>query len=454
MSTFAIAAEWRSALNEAPEVGQTSAMLRISLDNETITRNEDVWSKTTNDKVRLSAYPLALWLASSWWRLRWELFPSHVGKRLPDTSWRMAHEVTSAGYGYIWPRLLIVSIGDCMFLEAAPSSRDAHASVQYLCGAKCSISFKEFDRVVDRFIGEVIERLNALDIKNTELHGLWKEVLEERNSTELSSYRRLEAMLGFEPDEGPLEILKQLQTLMGAVGREAVEELAQACVSPNPAPILSDIVSFADSQGPKGRIDLQRRKMARRYDYTVPVWKYARDMANEVREELGLDGNPVGDERLCDLFALRPDEVLEHQPNGRHKVGIAVREGANNELKLLLRKSRRDARRFELARFLGDYLMENTRERWLPETDAKTARQKLQRAFAGEFLCPIEGLREFLRDDYSDDRMDEAAEHFGVSTLAVQTQLVNNGLLEPAVLDIGYYFQSDYFDKQGAEAIL
>jgi len=28
--------------------------------------------RTTSIKVRLSAYPLALWFASSWCRLRWE----------------------------------------------------------------------------------------------------------------------------------------------------------------------------------------------------------------------------------------------------------------------------------------------------------------------------------------------------------------------------------------------
>jgi Zn-dependent peptidase ImmA (M78 family) len=69
------------------------------------------------------------------------------------------------------------------------------------------------------------------------------------------------------------------------------------------------------------------------------------------------------------------------------------------------------------------------KEKWLPVTDIATARQKMQRAFAAEFLCPIDTLLEHLGGDYSQDRMEEVAAHFEVSGLAVHTHLVNNGIL-------------------------
>ncbi|HZO53713.1 MAG TPA: hypothetical protein VFB63_13440, partial [Bryobacteraceae bacterium] len=68
-------------------------------------------------------------------------------------------------------------------------------------------------------------------------------------------------------------------------------------------------------------------------------------------------------------------------------------------------------------------------ETWLPATDSKSSRQKIQRSFAAEFLCPIETLTDFLDGDYSPELVEEAAERFGVSELAVETQLVNHGLL-------------------------
>lgn len=66
---FAISCQWESVLHDAPEVCETSGLLTIMLGNTVVTRNEDVWSRTVRDEVRLSAYPLALWCAASWRRL-------------------------------------------------------------------------------------------------------------------------------------------------------------------------------------------------------------------------------------------------------------------------------------------------------------------------------------------------------------------------------------------------
>jgi Zn-dependent peptidase ImmA (M78 family) len=66
-------------------------------------------------------------------------------------------------------------------------------------------------------------------------------------------------------------------------------------------------------------------------------------------------------------------------------------------------------------------------ERWLPVTDTGTARQKTQRAFAIEFLCPISALDEYLQYDSSVEAVEEAGEYFGVSELAVRSHLANHG---------------------------
>lgn len=65
----------------------------------------------------------------------------------------------------------------------------------------------------------------------------------------------------------------------------------------------------------------------------------------------------------------------------------------------------------------------------MPVTRAKTARQKLQRAFAAELLCPSQALQDMLPQDPEDDDVEGAARHFEVSPLLVRTSLVNKGLL-------------------------
>ncbi|HCL4400875.1 TPA: hypothetical protein N2D31_006276, partial [Pseudomonas aeruginosa] len=69
-------------------------------------------------------------------------------------------------------------------------------------------------------------------------------------------------------------------------------------------------------------------------------------------------------------------------------------------------------------------------DEWLVSTDIATAKQKRQRAFAAEFLCPINSLADYLNGDYSESSLEDAAEHFNVSDKIVESLLANNGYLD------------------------
>ncbi len=58
-----------------------------------------------------------------------------------------------------------------------------------------------------------------------------------------------------------------------------------------------------------------------------------------------------------------------------------------------------------------------------------TSRQKYQRAFAAEFLCPLSSLQAYLENDYSESAIEDAAEYFKVSSQTVESILENNGLI-------------------------
>jgi hypothetical protein len=86
-------------------------------------------------------------------------------------------------------------------------------------------------------------------------------------------------------------------------------------------------------------------------------------------------------------------------------------------------------RRFEAARFIADRLLAPEADTWLPQTDASTARQQVQRSFAAEFLMPIADLQNFLKDNLTNDSFEDAGEYFGVSPLAVKSHLVNHSII-------------------------
>lgn len=108
--------------------------------------------------------------------------------------------------------------------------------------------------------------------------------------------------------------------------------------------------------------------------------------AAAARKSLGLNGKPVDDQTLGEVLGLSA-EVLGAQPATRATLGLAVRTQGERSFKFLFRRKNPLGRRFEAARFIADYLARGKNDRWLPIADTGTARQKMQRAFAAEFLC-------------------------------------------------------------------
>jgi hypothetical protein len=430
--TFDIHRQWESALHEAPEVRHTAAMLRIVVGDDVVTRNEDEWAQTVRDDVRLSAYPLALWLASSWWRLRWEPLP--ISRSIPSRSWRMAHEMSAAGYGYIWPRMLFASDGECISVWAAASRPESKHMVRYLASTFHAVGAQTFERVVDDFISGVLARLDATKVDRTALYDLWMEISGEREERKLALQRRFEAVLGFDPDECPESLLRDLENLIPRAGESAVEDIVPVCASADPAATLTQVLAVAEADGVHGHIGLSLPKVGLHADAEMPSWLKGRELARRARASLGLNGSAVSDAKLCDALGLSVERALNVQGAPRLPLSLAVRKSQSTDVKFVVRKRNKPGRRFELARFLCDYLTADERDKWLPVSDAKTSRQRTQRAFAAEFLCPIQALEEFMSGDFSADMVEEAAEHFAVAPAAVQTQLVNNRLLPATVL--------------------
>ncbi|MBV5327846.1 MAG: hypothetical protein JZU65_09435 [Chlorobium sp.] len=83
-----------------------------------------------------------------------------------------------------------------------------------------------------------------------------------------------------------------------------------------------------------------------------------------------------------------------------------------------------------LLRLVGDRLYSPDTDKFLPVTTVNTARQKFQRAFAQEFLCPSNALKDFIGEDFGEEKLDEAAHYFNVSTRVIETTLVNKGFID------------------------
>jgi len=417
---------WRAGESGPPEFAQTLCDLSLMAGGVNLTRNEDLWSRTIRDSVLVSAYPLAFWLAASWWRLNREPLPA----RPPSVDWRLSHELGAANEGYVWPRVRFATDGESMQAWASPSSAiDGGQSVLYLNGLDnpLAIPLDRFRSQAERFIDAVLSRLSAVDLPETDLRGLWELVREESRDPDRAVYRNIEAEMGFDPGACPEAMVREALALAGRMGPAAFSELAPVFKPDPDASPVPAILEMAQASGLEGVPEIGPSN-PEAVSPADPPWRRAVATANRVRAEIGQNGAPVSTSRLCDLLGLRLDELERWHSPERREAGLGVRESPGR-IRFILRKRHPVAQRFELARFLGDYVSREAKDgQWLVSTDLGTARQKFQRAFAAEFLCPISALVEFLGEDYSETAIEDAAEHFQVGQRTVESLLVNNGL--------------------------
>lgn len=433
---FDVKVEWLPPYHGSAEVRRTSAALMIRVGQEVASRFEDAWSKSVQPAMRVSLYPLALWLAQSWWRLRWEPPPSRI--RLSsewgqaDADWRMSHEMPAAGGGFIWPSLTFSSDGEGIIVTCRPSPVHSGEPVKYLSDFDLVVAGDDFEAELDSFMDLVLRRLDVLGA--TELHTLWSELLAERNDPLLTSLRRLEARLGYDPDGADPELLQQLLELSSLAGQGAVDEIAPVCSGANPGQQFQEVMSFSRQTGLQGAFALPLE--AGPVDHDLPPWQRGKGLATSVRTSLGVGDGPLKDQELALMLSIDP-ESLASLPAATlsSPLGLAMRVGDSNEFKFLLRKRNRSARRFEAARCVADYLS-YAADRWHPVADTATARQKMQRAFATEFLCPIHSLKEYLGAEFSPEAIEDAADYFGISEVAIQNHLANHRLIARTSVDV------------------
>lgn len=422
MTSFALSHDWQVPDLGEPICRQTTGPFLMSVNGVTLTQCEDIWSRTVRESVQVSAYPVALWFAANWWRICTEPLP-HRGS-FPSTDWRLSHELGSAATGYVWPQVLFASDGEAIYVWAASSNPNSKQSIKYLSGLDipARISIQEFKSVVARYIDDVLARLAAVGLNNTELRELWKVVRTEAKDQLISLKRRREAVLGFDPEELPNSIEAEALQLEKRIGASSLEELAPAYG----ALALKEIIALRNCPGPVGRIELSIPDAAAG-DTSLLPWQRAVSDAKALRDRT-VNNGPVSTEQLCELLGIARTDYDSLVPTHRLKTAVAIPQGRNR--RYVFRKKLESGRRFEAARFFADHIFSaNSDSKWLASTDLWTSRQRYQKAFAAEYLCPIDDLRDFLDGDYGTSAIDDAANHFQVSPYTVTSLLANNGVV-------------------------
>lgn len=420
-----IAAAWEKLEEGSAEERACFGMLVIRSGTLLLSEGIDGFVDRRRDGPLVSNYHLAEWLAWNWWRITSEPRP-----QTETREWAFSHCLSTIGEGYVWPNITISSDLERTLLVAKPSRKRGFASFRSTADWSVVLPTGNFEHAVDRFVGQIQGQLRAEGVGGTNLDRIWEELCAERDDPGMTIRRRLEALLGFEPDEADPTVITQLVADTAILGQHAVDELAADQTHARKLLNADRISQIAAAIG----ADAKPADAARLAPRAVPIakgeeppWRHGYENARALREQEQLGSAPLTDERLVKLAGVSL-QALTKEPSGQVGFSFALDETPTSG-RVVLRSKWQTGRRFELARLLGDRIVVDTGEALLPATQSYTYRQKLQRTFAAELLCPFDGLEAKLGRDYSPEAIDDAAEHFAVSPLTVRAHLVNHSRL-------------------------
>lgn len=407
----------------SPEERAAFGLFTIRTTLASLTEGFDSFVNSYRPGPLVSGYHVAEWFTWNWWRLRWE--PKSAAR-----DWDFAHKMTSIGEGYVWPNLTIFSDGVRTAIISEPSARPDAKPFRYVGALPTVVPSTVFETAIDTFIPQILERLQTEGAKDSNLALLWSDVITERNDPEIAKRRRLEAYLGREPEAADDDAVERLLADAARLGDAALEEVAADSaqrLNNGNVPTAATFEHLALTRGhdasPRDAAKLDsEHKVARGAE--VPAWRLGAQVAQALRVQEKIGASTISNERLAQMVGTRIATVTDTNTGGTD-LSFALDNGPMAS-RIVLRSKWEQGRRFDLARLLGDRLID-ARGALHPATRASTYRQKAQRAFAAELLSPFEVVEEMLSGDYSAESQQDVAERFNVSYLTIDTLLKNHG---------------------------
>jgi len=429
-SEFTIEFEWLSLEMNNPMEQETFAEIMISVGDTVVTEVKDLQAKTVRECIRVSAYHMAVWLVSNWWRLRWE-------PEMNGTDWKLAHQLSAAGGGYSWPGLTIASDGEFVSFQQQPLKKAAVAPVRFLNEVNENIPVEVFVKTIKEFIDVVLGRLRDCGVQTGELLKQWNKILQEEKDEKLYRLRKYEALLGMEPGmatEGTIDFIREKSY---KTGRGAIEEM-MATFRREVTKGIEQAEKLAKKAQPfELEVPGSFREHLQKYSFErLEPWQKAEKVAEFIRKKWGIVDGPISNKYLAETCGLPVKYLIEDFQIESFPGSIGFNGNGSGATAVYLDKNWITGRRFALARIIGDvFYTSEEDDHWFPATDVKTVRQKFQRAFAQEFLCPYREIESFFgKKQYTEDNIEELANIFQVSPLCVKTTLVNRGKLGREVL--------------------
>ena len=428
--------DWQAdGANAAAEERATVADLRIFVGEDNVCAYEQPRRRgkggTTDrrvnvrrvDHVTVSVYPLAEEIALNWWRL----FGSRDGElRLLD-----------GRGGYALPDVRLAFDGAGLAVRCLPAIYE-NPDVRFTHRGDSRLTRDEAESALTDFLKRVEARLAAAKVQDSGLQLRWKRVLASREDAEESAFCEAAGALGLDPyhvADTDAEFIINVGALFSG---DPLAELLSGLSTTGSRMSGHDLLAWLheaearpESLSQLPGLDDLRNTMADVRQSGQDEWPWAAGYrcAGAVRRRLNIGLGerldvPVLAERLGgSRFATAAPvsgvrAIVETRAEATHVHLPAIRSRYGKESKL-----------FAFCRALGDAVANPPVERSAVNDLHNAARQATGRAFAAEFLTPIDEVLS-MQDDGKN--LSEIAEDFGVSKTVVERQLQNQQRIQDA----------------------
>ena len=418
---------------QGPELAATFARVQIRVGESILTRAFDHETNALRDFVLVPLYPLAEWLASNWWTLRYES-ENPASRRHHGFHGRHCLGAQREGYGV--PRLELVSWGARARIVSATDPRPTPNSdlVHVEQTMKWVNTHELFETLAD-LVDQVLRRLASLGVTGTALEEEWAAV--QSADEEESSFCRAAARLGWDPYA--IDDRRRAQVLLLAERLGGLFEEAAPVLDPNDLEASADAIveALEDAKGNALPLrclgPLSKEVGGPEADADLEPERAGNALAKRLRQALGAPAVPL---RTLEEVARTLDEgprVLEAvlRPAGRLAylpfVAGVVTATEDRLPGLAFRESSARGLRLTFCRALAEVVSAPGTNALV--TTAITDRQERSHAFAAELLAPASWLAERISGPAADHRtVEKLAAELDVAPRVVADQIATHGI--------------------------
>lgn len=414
-------ADWREdAVNVDVEERATLAEFRLWLNDQNVCFH--LCGTTSTDYIVIPLCSLANGLAHDWWTI--------FGGRDADIS------LTRYRNGYVFPDIRLAFDG-AAFEMSAHQRIYRNPDLRFWAGQAEVLARAQAEDHLSSLIADVLDRLESRGVPNTGLASRWARVQASRDDPEEAEFCEAAGALGLDPYSIDGERAHAIEEASHRFSGEPLTEFLAGARLTDQRKLVDWIdgverrpLEASHVAGLRAAAE-EARKLAPAKD-NEKSWALGYRRARALRRALGLpDGRRFGSFEVLARH-LGASESFELAPSVD---GIRLlRNDQRGEVCLHMRGHGRDVEAvaghlFTFARGVGDVACFPTPQR-SPVNDLHSAyRQAAGRAFAAEFLAPLNELKDMMaggRDTVS------IAEEFAVSTTVVERQIENEKRIEAA----------------------